>query len=83
MELQRTGFVKYAQSRLPVTPLCNMLALESFFFFFFFINLNLSKCDQLLTTHCSPSTGNRDSFYRHSETVLAHLSPVAYHSADA
>ena len=31
---------------------------------------NLSKRDQLLTTHRSPSTDNRDSFHRHPETVL-------------
>jgi hypothetical protein len=34
------------------------------------LTTNLSKSDQLLTTHRSPSTDNRDSFYRHPETVL-------------
>ena len=38
--------------------------------FFSFITPNLSKSDQLLITHRSPSTDNRDSFYRHPETVL-------------
>ena len=31
---------------------------------------NHSKSDQLLTTHRSSSTDNRDSFYRHPETLM-------------
>ena len=38
--------------------------------FFSLLTSNLSKSDQVLTTHRSPSTDNRDSFYRHPETVL-------------
>ena len=34
------------------------------------LSSKLSKSDQLPTTHCSPSTDNLDSCYRHPETVL-------------